>query len=122
MSWFFISFLEFSTVDIVLPDLGDPGLTAEDKYVIFLSGLAIGGNKFNPLQFQLLVDHITGHLGNDTVFIIELFTFEWQPAKLYLNFLIGSKHDFKYCSCGDCWKFYRSYKGPFDKPGNLQIC
>ncbi|GLT88299.1 hypothetical protein SLE2022_063320 [Rubroshorea leprosula] len=37
----------------------------EDKYVVFLSGLSIGNAASNPLQFQLLVDHITGHLGDD---------------------------------------------------------
>ncbi|GKV25825.1 hypothetical protein SLEP1_g35208 [Rubroshorea leprosula] len=40
-------------------------LTGEDKYVVFLSGLSIGNAASNPLQFQLLVDHITGHLGDD---------------------------------------------------------
>ncbi|THU56699.1 hypothetical protein C4D60_Mb11t19960 [Musa balbisiana] len=38
---------------------------AEDKYVVFVSGLSIGSSTFNPLQFQLLVDHITGHLGDE---------------------------------------------------------
>uniref|UniRef100_A0A9I9EAC7 DNA polymerase delta small subunit n=1 Tax=Cucumis melo TaxID=3656 RepID=A0A9I9EAC7_CUCME len=37
----------------------------EDKYVIFVSGLSIGSSISNPLQFQLLVDHITGHLGDE---------------------------------------------------------
>ena len=40
---------------------------AEDKYVVFVSGLSIGSSTFNPLQFQLLVDHITGHLGDENV-------------------------------------------------------
>ncbi|XP_042384546.1 DNA polymerase delta small subunit-like isoform X4 [Zingiber officinale] len=39
-------------------------LAGEDKYVVFVSGLSIGSSIFNPLQFQLLVDHITGHLGD----------------------------------------------------------
>ncbi|CAM8890124.1 unnamed protein product [Rhodiola kirilowii] len=37
----------------------------EDKYVVFVSGLSIGSSKSNPLQFQLLVDHITGCLGDE---------------------------------------------------------
>ncbi|XVF75906.1 hypothetical protein PTKIN_Ptkin13bG0224300 [Pterospermum kingtungense] len=37
----------------------------EDKYVVFVSGLSIGSSSSNPLQFQLLVDHITGHLGDE---------------------------------------------------------
>ncbi|KAG0495233.1 hypothetical protein HPP92_006227 [Vanilla planifolia] len=37
----------------------------EDKYVVFVSGLNVGGNKFNPLQFQLLIDHLTGLLGGE---------------------------------------------------------
>ncbi|XVE75719.1 hypothetical protein DITRI_Ditri12bG0115100 [Diplodiscus trichospermus] len=37
----------------------------EDKYVVFVSGLSIGSSCSNPLQFQLLVDHITGHLGDE---------------------------------------------------------
>eukprot|EP01018_Ginkgo_biloba_P029266 Gb_31965 [translate_table: standard] len=37
----------------------------DDKYVVFVSGLRIGGSKSNPLQFQLLVDHLTGHLGDE---------------------------------------------------------
>lgn len=41
--------------------------TEEDKYVVFVSGLCIGSSSFNPLQFQLLVDHITGHLGDENV-------------------------------------------------------
>jgi DNA polymerase delta subunit 2 len=40
-------------------------VTDEDKYVVFVSGLSIGSEKFNPLQFQLLIDHITGHLGDE---------------------------------------------------------
>lgn len=39
----------------------------EDKYVVLLSGLCIGSSLANPLQFQLLVDHITGHLGDEKV-------------------------------------------------------
>jgi len=39
--------------------------TDEDKYVVFVSGLSVGSGTFNPLQFQLLIDHITGHLGDE---------------------------------------------------------
>ncbi|KAJ0974514.1 hypothetical protein J5N97_016479 [Dioscorea zingiberensis] len=41
-----------------------PGLR-EDKYVVLISGLSVGSRLFNPLQFQLFVDHITGHLGDE---------------------------------------------------------
>ncbi|XP_020596527.1 DNA polymerase delta small subunit isoform X2 [Phalaenopsis equestris] len=37
----------------------------EDKYVVFISGVNVGSNIFNPLQFQLFVDHVTGHLGGE---------------------------------------------------------
>ncbi|CAI9101018.1 OLC1v1038236C1 [Oldenlandia corymbosa var. corymbosa] len=37
----------------------------EDKYVVLVSGLDIGKSSSNPLLFQLLVDHITGHLGDE---------------------------------------------------------
>ncbi|KAL7254398.1 hypothetical protein ACSBR1_008732 [Camellia fascicularis] len=30
------------------------------------SGLSVGNSGSNPLQFQLLVDHVTGHLGDET--------------------------------------------------------
>ncbi|KAG8501224.1 hypothetical protein CXB51_003349 [Gossypium anomalum] len=33
--------------------------------LFFVSGLSIGSSSSNPLQFQLLVDHITGHLGDE---------------------------------------------------------
>ncbi|OIT04369.1 dna polymerase delta small subunit [Nicotiana attenuata] len=36
----------------------------EDKYVVFISGLSVGKSSSSPLQFQLFVDHITGHLGD----------------------------------------------------------
>ncbi|KAL7230106.1 hypothetical protein ACSBR2_008607 [Camellia fascicularis] len=41
-------------------------VTGEDKYVVFVSGLSVGNSGSNPLQFQLLVDHVTGHLGDET--------------------------------------------------------
>ncbi|XP_055800724.1 DNA polymerase delta small subunit isoform X2 [Solanum dulcamara] len=40
-------------------------VTGEDKYVVFISGLSVGRSSSNPLQFQLFVDHITGHLGDE---------------------------------------------------------
>ncbi|XP_060669049.1 DNA polymerase delta small subunit isoform X3 [Ziziphus jujuba] len=40
-------------------------VSGEDKYVVLLSGLNIGSSSSNPLLFQLLVDHITGHLGDE---------------------------------------------------------
>ncbi|KAL2501589.1 DNA polymerase delta small subunit [Forsythia ovata] len=42
-----------------------PLVSGEDKYVVFVSGLSVGGSSSNPLQFQLFIDHITGHLGDE---------------------------------------------------------
>ncbi|GMP25011.1 hypothetical protein CsSME_00002072 [Camellia sinensis var. sinensis] len=42
-----------------------PLKSGEDKYVVFVSGLSVGNSGSNPLQFQLLVDHVTGHLGDE---------------------------------------------------------
>lgn len=39
--------------------------SGEDKYIVFVSGINIGSNVSNPLQFQLFVDHITGYLGDE---------------------------------------------------------
>ncbi|KAH1039202.1 hypothetical protein J1N35_040945 [Gossypium stocksii] len=47
------------------PQIERPLKSREDKYVVFVSGLSIGSISSNPLQFQLLVDHITGHLGDE---------------------------------------------------------
>ncbi|MBA0572205.1 hypothetical protein Golob_002562 [Gossypium lobatum] len=47
------------------PQIKRPLKSREDKYVVFVSGLSIGRSSSNPLQFQLLVDHITGHLGDE---------------------------------------------------------
>lgn len=44
----------------------------EDKHVVFVSGLSVGGSTSNPLQFQLLIDHITGHLGDEKVHFVFL--------------------------------------------------
>ncbi|XP_062112210.1 DNA polymerase delta small subunit [Humulus lupulus] len=60
--------------DFVVEDVLEVGLppqiekslkSKEDKYVVFVSGLRVGSGNSNPLQFQLLVDHITGHLGDE---------------------------------------------------------
>ncbi|KAF4374530.1 hypothetical protein F8388_016081 [Cannabis sativa] len=47
------------------PQIETPLKSKEDKYVVFVSGLRVGSGNSNPLQFQLLVDHITGHLGDE---------------------------------------------------------
>ncbi|KAK7285485.1 hypothetical protein RJT34_20258 [Clitoria ternatea] len=47
------------------PQIELPLKSREDKYVVFLSGLSIGSSNSNPLQFQLLIDHITGYLGDE---------------------------------------------------------
>ncbi|CAN1307133.1 DNA polymerase delta small subunit [Linum perenne] len=47
------------------PQIDRPIKLGEDKYVLFVSGLGVGNTKANPLQLQLLVDHITGHLGDE---------------------------------------------------------
>ncbi|XP_078438148.1 DNA polymerase delta small subunit [Wolffia australiana] len=57
----------FLVQDVLIPDLPPQiqcPVLSEDKYVIFMSGLAVEQSSFNPLQFQLLIDHITGHLGD----------------------------------------------------------
>lgn len=47
-----------------------PNGTGEDKFVVFVSGLSVRSSSANPLHFQLFVDHITGHLGDERVSII----------------------------------------------------
>ncbi|KAG2683309.1 hypothetical protein I3760_10G026300 [Carya illinoinensis] len=47
------------------PQIELPLKSSEDKYVVFVSGLSVGSSTSNPLRFQLLVDHITGHLGDE---------------------------------------------------------
>ncbi|XP_023903662.1 DNA polymerase delta small subunit [Quercus suber] len=47
------------------PQIEHPLKPREDKHVVFVSGLRVGGSTSNPLQFQLLIDHITGHLGDE---------------------------------------------------------
>lgn len=38
--------------------------------MVFVSGLSVGSSESNPLQIQLLVDHMTGHLGDEKVFLV----------------------------------------------------
>lgn len=59
---------EFLVTEILEPGLPPqsslPTMSSSGKYVVLLSGLGFGGASSNPLQSQLLVDLITGHLGN----------------------------------------------------------
>lgn len=65
---------ETSAGEFLVEDVLEAGLpqqierpiqSGEDKYVVFISGLSVGRSSSNPLQFQLFVDHITGHLGDE---------------------------------------------------------
>ncbi|KAG5243799.1 DNA polymerase delta small [Salix suchowensis] len=65
---------ETTAGDFLVLDVFEAGLapqiepqlkSREDKYVVFISGVSVGSSTSNPLQFQLLVDHITGHLGDE---------------------------------------------------------
>ncbi|KAG0592894.1 hypothetical protein KC19_1G288400 [Ceratodon purpureus] len=60
---------EFLVKDVLVAGLPPqkplPSNTDEDKFVLFVSGLKIGGHGTNPLDLQLLVDHVTGHLGEE---------------------------------------------------------
>ncbi|KAK4343726.1 hypothetical protein RND71_036820 [Anisodus tanguticus] len=65
---------ETSAGDFLVEDVLEAGLPqqierpiqlGEDKYVVLISGLSVGRSSSNPLQFQLFVDHITGHLGDE---------------------------------------------------------
>lgn len=47
------------------PQIEFPLKSKQDKYVVLVSGLSVGSSNSNPLQFQLLIDHITGHLGDE---------------------------------------------------------
>ncbi|KAI3514996.1 hypothetical protein L1887_13744 [Cichorium endivia] len=49
------------------PQLDLPSKSGEDKYVVLVSGLNVGSSSSNPLQLQLLVDHITSHLGDEKI-------------------------------------------------------
>ncbi|KAK4777529.1 hypothetical protein SAY87_017716 [Trapa incisa] len=49
------------------PQLEMPLKSGEDKYVVLISGLHVGRAASNPLESQLLIDHITGHLGDQQV-------------------------------------------------------
>ncbi|KAI5671605.1 hypothetical protein M9H77_11969 [Catharanthus roseus] len=60
------SFLVEDVLEAGLPhQVERPIISGEDKYVVFVSGLSVGGSSSNPLQYQLFVDHITGHLGDE---------------------------------------------------------
>ncbi|XP_021721660.1 DNA polymerase delta small subunit-like [Chenopodium quinoa] len=60
------SFLVHDILEAGLPpQIEKPLKLGDDKYVVFVSGLSVGNSTSNPLQFQLLVDHITGHLGDE---------------------------------------------------------
>ncbi|XP_038702275.1 DNA polymerase delta small subunit-like [Tripterygium wilfordii] len=47
------------------PQIEFPLKSKEDKFVVLFSGLSVGSSRSDPLEFQLLVDHITGHLGDE---------------------------------------------------------
>lgn len=60
--------------DFLVEDVLEAGLphqidcplnSGEDKFVVFVSGLSVGSSYANPLHFQLFVDHVTGHLGDE---------------------------------------------------------
>ncbi|OEL22048.1 DNA polymerase delta small subunit [Dichanthelium oligosanthes] len=59
------NFLVEDVLEAGLPPQTALSSADEDKYVVFVSGLSVGSGTFNPLQFQLLIDHITGHLGDE---------------------------------------------------------
>ncbi|KAK1327156.1 DNA polymerase delta small subunit [Acorus calamus] len=60
---------DFLVLDVLeaglAPQAPIPPGSREDKYVVLVSGLSVGSSASNPLQFQLLVDHLTGHLGDE---------------------------------------------------------
>lgn len=60
-------------------------LTGEDKYVVFISGLSVGRSSSNPLQFQLFVDHITGHLGDEKVQQYSMLYFFLEISTEYMT-------------------------------------
>ena len=61
----------------------------EDKHVVFVSGLSVGGSTSNPLQFQLLIDHITGHLGDEKVhFVFSFSLLRWFIFFALLSYLL----------------------------------
>jgi hypothetical protein len=58
-------------------------VTGEDKYAVFVSRLSVGSGTFNPLQFQLLIGHITGHLGDDNVCYLSLLSVGCRTQQRY---------------------------------------
>ncbi|ONL93235.1 DNA polymerase delta small subunit [Zea mays] len=61
------NFLVEDVLEAGLPPQSALSSAEEDKYVVFISGLSVGSDTFNPLQFQLLIDHVTGHLGDENL-------------------------------------------------------
>lgn len=65
----------------------------QDKFVVFVSGLKIGGHGTNPLDLQLLLDHLTGHIGEEQVLSCFLAEFYLMPTSFItqlrlLSFLV----------------------------------
>ncbi len=56
----------------------------EDKFVMFVLGSKIGGKSTNLLELQLLLDHLTGHLGEEEVWYMPQISF---LSSLKLQFL-----------------------------------
>ncbi|KAI3674314.1 hypothetical protein L2E82_52411 [Cichorium intybus] len=82
---------ETSGVDFLVEDILDAGLppqldlpkSGEDKYVVLVSGLNVASSSSNPLQLQLLVDHITSHLGDEGIHIDNMSGYN-DPANFAL--------------------------------------
>jgi hypothetical protein len=56
----------------------------EDKFIMFVSGSKIGGKSTNLLELQLLLDHLTGHLGEEEGYFMPQISF---LSSLKLQFL-----------------------------------
>ncbi|KAL1351383.1 hypothetical protein HN51_015296 [Arachis hypogaea] len=60
---------DFSVLEVLEaglpPQIEFPLKSREDKYIVLVSGLNVGSSDSNPLQLQLFIDHITGHLGDE---------------------------------------------------------
>lgn len=108
-------------------------LAGEDKYVVFVSGLSVGSSTSNPLQFQLLVDHITGHLGDEKVLTVSCCLFfqavklliTWQTVLSCLLRRIINWAGTRYCStdssCCNCWEFCCSSTWTSEWTGNTTV-
>ncbi|XP_068499720.1 DNA polymerase delta small subunit-like [Phaseolus vulgaris] len=67
--WYVSDFLVQDVLDAGLPpQIEFPLKSGEDKYVLLVSGLRVGSSTSNSLWFQLLIDHITTHLGDEKDF------------------------------------------------------